>query len=202
MNLSDTIMAACQVRGRLPDFLGVEAQKSGTTSLHRLLAGHPQIFLPAENELKYFSKRYGEGVEWYAARYASAGRQQFCGEITPYYLFHPEAPQRIYALLPRIRIIVLLRDPVERALSQFFHSRRLGLECLELGAALTAEPERLSGAGVVLARPDGVPEGVDLCANAGCGEARSVEPGIREDLRRELAFTCEAMAERHGIHWP
>ena len=56
-----------------------------------------------------------------------AESHQCCGEVTPYYLFHPEVPQRIKSQLPDVKLIVLLRDPVERALSQYFHSRRLGL---------------------------------------------------------------------------
>ena len=70
---------------------------------------------------------------------------------TPYYLFHPEVPQRIKSQLPAVKLIVLLRDPVEQALSQFFHSRRLGLEPLELEAAIAAEPQRLADAAEHLA---------------------------------------------------
>lgn len=262
MNRSDTIMGARPSSGRLPDFLGVGAQKGGTTSLHRLLRAHPQVFLPAEKELHYFSKRYGEGLAWYSAQYAAAEPHQRCGEITPYYLFHPEAPRRIHDLLPDMLLIVLLRDPVERALSQYFHSRRLGLEPLELEAALAAETERMAGAAAALARTDGLhlshqehsyvsrsryerqlerygelfppqqllmlksedlflqpavvweevqrflglevlalPEGTCLRANAGDGEAAVVEQGVREQLRRQLAPTYAAMAERYGIHW-
>lgn len=140
---------------RFPDFLGIGAQKGGTTSLHRLLETHPGVFLPPEKEVHYFSKRFALGPDWYAARFAAACSRQRCGEITPYYLFHPEAPGRIHALLPEARLIVLLRDPVERALSQYFHSRRLGLEPLGLEEALAAEAQRLAGAEAVLAAPEG-----------------------------------------------
>jgi hypothetical protein len=130
----------------LPHFLGLGTQKGGTTSLHRLLAQHPQVFLPACKEVHYFSLHDQEPVSWYGAHYAHAGAGQQRGDITPYYLFHPRAPRAIQALLPEARLIVLLRDPVERALSQVFHARRLGFEPLELEAALAAEPERLAGA--------------------------------------------------------
>ena len=130
--------------GKLPEFLGVGVQKGGTTTLQRLLEQHPSAFLPAAKELHYFSLHYALGEGWYRVQFAEAGAQQRCGEITPYYLFHPAAPARIQALLPQARLIVLLRDPVKRALSQYFHSRRLGLEPLELEPALAAEPQRLA----------------------------------------------------------
>ena len=135
---------------RLPDFLGLGVQKGGTTYLHALLQQHPQVFLATPKEQQFFSLQWGAGVPGYAARFAAAAPQQRCGEITPYYVFHPLAPQRIQAVLPGARLIVLLRDPVERALSQYFHSRRLGLETLELEAALAAEPQRLAGSAAVL----------------------------------------------------
>lgn len=141
--------------GQLPDFLGIGVQKGGTTTLQRLLEQHPDLFLPKQKELHYFSLHYGKGEAWYRQQFADARADQHCGEITPYYVFHPEAPARIHALLPKAKLILLLRDPVERALSQFAHSRRLGLEPLELEQALKAEEERLEGAEEVLAADDG-----------------------------------------------
>ena len=113
-------------------------QKGGTTSLQRLLEHHPGAFLPPAKELHYFSLHYNQGEAWYRQQFAGAAVGQRCGEITPYYLFHPAAPQRIAALLPNVKLVLLLRDPVERALSQYFHSRRLGVEPLELEPALAA----------------------------------------------------------------
>lgn len=141
--------------GRLPDFLGLGVQKGGTTTLQRLLEQHPSAYLPAAKELHYFSLHFAEGEAWYRAYFAGAAPEQRCGEITPYYVFHPQAPDRVQALLPQSRLIVLLRDPVERALSQYFHSRRLGLEVLSLEAALVAESERLQGAHARLRAPEG-----------------------------------------------
>lgn len=130
----------------MPDFLGLGTQKGGTTTLHRLLNQHPQVFLPTCKEVHYFSLHDREPLSWYAAHFQEARHGQRCGDITPYYLFHPRAPQRIRSELPQMRMIVLLRDPVERALSQFFHARRHGFEPLDLEAALAAEPARLAGA--------------------------------------------------------
>lgn len=142
-------------RQQFPSFLGIGTQKGGTTTLQYLLAQHPQVFLPAAKELQFFSLYYGRGAAWYAEQFSGAGSHQCCGEITPYYLFHPRAPQRIAGLLPRVKLVVLLRDPVERCLSQYFHSCRLGLEPLPLEAALAAEPERLQHAELTLAADDG-----------------------------------------------
>ena len=141
--------------GRLPQFLGIGVQKGGTTTLQRLLEQHPQVYLPPRKELHYFSLNFSKGEAWYRQQFAEAQPDQSCGEITPYYVFHPQAPARIQALLPQARLILLLRDPVERALSQVAHSMRLGLEPLELEQALAAETERLEGAETVLAQPNG-----------------------------------------------
>ena len=135
-------------RLRLPHFLGLGTQKGGTTSLHQLLEQHPGVHLPHCKEVHYFSLHAEEPACWYAEHYRNARRGQQRGDITPFYLFHPEAPARIHALLPRVRMIVLLRDPVERALSQVFHARRHGFEVLELAEALAAEPERLASGNV------------------------------------------------------
>lgn len=141
--------------GRLPDFLGLGVQKGGTTTLQRLLEQHPGASLPPGKELHFFSLHHERGEAWYRQQFLGASPQQLCGEITPYYIFHPLASQRIHALVPEALLIVLLRDPVDRCLSQYFHARRLGLEPLELEQALQAEEERLIGAEAALAKPGG-----------------------------------------------
>ena len=137
---------------RLPDFLGIGTQKGGTTYLHGLLKQHPQVYLAHPKELHFFSLHQHRGLEWYGHHFDAAAAGQCCGEITPYYLFHPLAAERIAAALPKVKLIVLMRDPVERALSQYFHSKRLGLEPLELEEALEAEPKRLADAEAALKR--------------------------------------------------
>lgn len=140
---------------KFPNFLGLGVQKGGTTSLQQLLEQHRNVFLPRVKELHYFSLHYSKGKAWYASQFAEAGSNQLSGEITPYYLFHPEAHKRISMLLPKAKLIVLLRDPVDRALSQYFHSKRLGLEPLGLEEALQAEETRLDRANEVLIQSDG-----------------------------------------------
>lgn len=148
-------MNPLETDGSLPQFLGLGVQKGGTTTLQLLLKQHPQVWLPPKKELHFFSLHYARGAQWYSDCFTDAKANQCCGDITPYYIFHPHAPQRIAELLPDARLIVLLRDPVERCLSQYFHSCRHGFETLPLEAALAAEQERLAGAEAVLADPAG-----------------------------------------------
>lgn len=140
-------------RGRLPDFLCVGAQKAGTTTLHELLQAHPGVFLPPLKEVHYFSLHFDRPLSWYESVFASARPRQVAGEITPYYLFHPAAPARIAATVPGAKLIVLLRDPVDRAISGYFHSRRHGMEPLDIAEAFDAEQERTRDAERGLAEP-------------------------------------------------
>ena len=102
------------------------------------------MYLPPCKEVHYFSLHAQQPASWYAAHYGEARRAQRLGDITPYYLFHPQVPERIRTLLPKANLIVLLRDPLERALSQVFHARRHGFETLKVADALAAEPQRLA----------------------------------------------------------
>ena len=143
-----------QARGRLglreaqarPHFLGVGTQKGGTSTLCQLLRKHPEIFIPKEKEVHYFTKFYDRGETWYREKFADAPAGRLRGEITPFYLFHAAVPERIQALRAKMKIIVLLRHPVERTLSQYYHSCRWNLETLPLEEALAAEEERLQEA--------------------------------------------------------
>ena len=136
-----------------PHFLGVGTQKGGTTSLYQLLKGHPDIYLPDNKEIHYFTKFYDRGDAWYRKQFEPAPAGQLRGEITPYYLFHAAVPKRIHALRSDMKIIALLRHPVERTLSQYYHSCRWKLETLPLEEALAAEEERLQGALEVIQTP-------------------------------------------------
>ncbi len=137
---------------RLPDFLGIGTQKGGTTYLHGLLQQHPKVHLAHPKELHFFTLHQHRGLKWYSQHFEAAPADNRCGEITPYYLFHPLAAERIAAALPKVKLIVLLRDPVERALSQYFHSKRLGLEPLDFEDAFAAESKRLADAESALKR--------------------------------------------------
>jgi len=127
-------------------FIGLGVQKGGTTTLHALLDKHPNACLPEEKETHYFSKNYEKGFDWYIKRFKPSEEEKILGEITPYYLFHPLAPRRIHTIIPNAKLIILLRDPVRRSISQYFHSKRLGVETLEIHEAFKAEDKRLRNA--------------------------------------------------------
>jgi len=145
---------------KLPDFLIVGAQKCGTTSLYKYLSAHPSIvpFVPvghARKEVRYFSNYFACGLNWYKAHFPSLAynkiikgltqRDLITGESSPSYMFHPHAPGRIHELLPDIRLIVLLRNPIDRAYSHYQHVVRLGREELEFERAIEIESDRLAG---------------------------------------------------------
>jgi hypothetical protein len=142
-------------RRLLPTFIIIGAQRSGTTSLYQYLAEHPAIAPAATKEVHFFDTRYGRGLSWYRGHFptratAERGRRRtgfepIAGEASPYYLFHPLAPERIAHDLPFAKFIVMLRDPVSRAVSQYQHERSLGAEDLSIEEAFAQEPARLAG---------------------------------------------------------
>ena len=83
-------------------------------------------FVPARKELHYFTDEFARGPEWYAEQFAGAGPGQLLGEATPTYLLSPEALRRMHDLAPGARVIVLVREPVDRAYSHHKHWRRKG----------------------------------------------------------------------------
>lgn len=141
-----------------PDFFIVGAQRAGTTSLHEILAAHPDVFMSAVKEPAYFAFAAGDpGYRLASGRRISfpfADRDRYLelfraargatriGEASTLYFDAPGTPARIAAAVPDARIVVVLRDPVERARSAHRYMVRNGHEPLDLDAALDAEPER------------------------------------------------------------
>lgn len=142
----------------LPSFLITGAQRCGTTSLYRALAQHPLLLKPVLRKgVHYFDVGYEHGLNWYQShfplRMSAAllghryGSRAHAYESSPYYLFHPLAGERIAADLPGVKLIVLVRDPVERACSAHAHELARGFETeSHFERALELEPERLAGA--------------------------------------------------------
>ena len=131
----------------LPNFVILGAQKAGTTSLYAYLSQHPQIVPAALKEVHYFDLYRNKKVDWYRAHFPfqdelKAG--QITGEATPYYLFHPGAAKMMSAVLPNVKLIILLRNPVDRAISHYYHEVKNGKETLPLQQALASEETRLS----------------------------------------------------------
>ena len=129
---------------QLPDFLILGAQKAGTTALYAYLRWHPQITGPSFKEVSFFDRHYARGERWYRA-HLPIRRSGIVGEASPSYLFHPLAPERVARMLPRARMIALLRDPVDRAFSHYQHEVALGREDLSFEDALAREAERMAG---------------------------------------------------------
>jgi len=133
----------------LPDFLIIGAQKCGTSSLHAQLALHPEVRAPLTKEVHYFDIHYHRGPLWYGAHFPLRDRRHAAGGWKTYessvcYLFYDFVPERIIALLPKVRLIAMVRDPVERAYSQYQMSRKRNAESLSFEAAIAAEEERLA----------------------------------------------------------
>lgn len=128
----------------LPDFLVIGAQRAGTTALYEYLRRHPDIAGPAWKEVNYFDVHYRRGEAWYRGHFPMRSHA-IVGEASPSYLFHPLAPRRVGALLPDVRLIALLRNPVDRALSHYHHEVDLGREPLAFDEALEREEERMRG---------------------------------------------------------
>jgi hypothetical protein len=144
----------------LPDFLVIGTKRGGTTSLWFALAGHPDVapLFPALQELKsphYFDIHYDKPLGWYRSFFATraqlrrhearTGRRAFTGEASPYYMFHPLAAERIAKVLPEVKLVVSLRDPVERLWSHYNERLAGHTETLGVEQAVDAEAGRLAG---------------------------------------------------------
>lgn len=138
-----------------PAFLMIGAQRCGTTSLFRALAAHPQVVHPAFHKgVNYFDLNYYRGPDWYRGHFpvAEIARRRRAGsgdpvafEASGYYLYHPLAMERIGRDLPDVKLVVMLRDPVERAFSAHKHEYARGFEWETFERALELEDDRLIG---------------------------------------------------------
>lgn len=132
-----------------PSFIIIGAQKAGTTSLYEYLLRHPQVSPAYHKEIHYFDVNFEKSERWYRAHFPIhrpnlTGRPKaLAGEATPYYLFHPSAPQRMATLYPNIKLICLLRDPVDRAYSHYTHNKRKGREKRSFEEAIKDEHQWL-----------------------------------------------------------
>lgn len=128
----------------LPDAVIIGAMKCGTTSLNAWLRHHPQVLYPCRKELHYFDQHADRSVGWYRSHFPLRGHLLkpavgLCTiEATPAYIYRPEVPERMHALLPEARLIAILRNPVRRAISHYDHRHRHGREQRSLEEALMA----------------------------------------------------------------
>jgi hypothetical protein len=129
---------------QLPDFIIIGTQRGGTTSLYHYLVAHPRIGRALRKEVHFFDRYYERGIDWYLAHFPRRGEFPLVGEASPYYMFHPEVPDRIQAAVPEAKFILLLRNPVDRAYSQYHMKVERGLETVSFAEAIAREPERLA----------------------------------------------------------
>jgi Sulfotransferase domain len=139
----------------LPGVLIIGAQKAGTTSLHEYMTSHPLVASATVKEVHYFDLNFHRGLNWYRAHFPKldtlramdreSGCRALACEGSPYYLAHPLVPYRVRGLLPAVKLIAVLRDPIQRALSHHNHEVEMRHEQLPFEAAVDAEAGRLAG---------------------------------------------------------
>jgi hypothetical protein len=127
----------------LPTFLIVGAMRSGTTSLARYLGAHPDIRIAPEKEVHFFDLNFDRGLDWYCGRLDGSESAACVGEATPSYMYDKSSVERMVKTLPRVKLIAILRDPIDRAYSHFQLNKALGIEPMSFQQALRAEAERL-----------------------------------------------------------
>jgi hypothetical protein len=133
----------------LPNFLVIGSMKAGTSSLHHYLQSHPQIFMSPRKELDFFTKERSSnrGIDWYESHFADADGALAIGETSPSYSKHPQygpVPKLVARALPDIRLIYLIRHPVERMRSHYIHWVLKGTEREPIDKALLTNPMYLN----------------------------------------------------------
>ena len=140
----------------LPNFYVVGTQRGGTTSLFIYLLAHEMVHGPRRAKgVHYYDTNFHQPVSWYRGNFPRVstleaqakthGAQPAVGEGAPYYLFSPTIPKRIHDITPKARIIAVLREPLDRAISHHNHEVKRGFETLSIEEAFDAEDERLAG---------------------------------------------------------
>lgn len=186
--------------GGLPDFLIIGAQKCGTTALRDTLDGHPEIHIALgerdSGELHFFDveKNWERGVDWYRSHFDSPDRVQ--GEKTPRYIFLPKCHQRMADTVPAARLIVCLRNPVDRAYSHWNHYNQVSERTTRRGWEVMSFEE------VIEKRPDVIQRGLYAGQLASLLERFPREQFqiiISERLRAEPQATYARLCEFLGV---
>lgn len=150
--LEKLLRAATSPIRLLPDFLLIGTQRGGTTALYHYLKSHFCIVPAIVPELQFFDKKFRKGLKWYRGHFPTCIEKYYTehirqhafltGEASSSYLFYPHVPGRVARALPHVKLIVLLRNPIDRAYSQYFHAIELGHETLSFEDAIQDEEER------------------------------------------------------------
>ncbi|MDY7003539.1 MAG: tetratricopeptide repeat protein [Cyanobacteriota bacterium] len=128
-----------------PNFIIIGTGKSGTTSLYNYLSQHPQILPAIKKEIYFWSIHFDKGINWYLAHFPPIpkGIKFLTGEATPTYIYSWHTPERLFSIFPQIKLIVILRNPVDRAISHYYHEVRTKRENKSLSEAIFSQLERL-----------------------------------------------------------
>ncbi len=135
-----------------PTFVIAGVQKCGTTSLFQALDLHPRVLRPKHKEIHFFDQHWRRGTSWYADQFPDLSPGQMTGEATPVYSYGATARRRMIRTLPEVKVVLVLRDPVSRAYSHYWHSRRNQEDLPTFEEALAAEPQRLASGNPLDAR--------------------------------------------------
>ena len=193
--------------GALPNLVIIGAMKCGTTSLHRYLDLHPDVAMSGRKELNFFfgpadgggepgwaDGNWGRGPDWYAAQFDAAAAVR--GEASPGYTSpsHPEVAARLATLIPDARLVYAVRDPLDRALSQYWHHRREGTESREPEEALLDPGSQYVARGRYLER---------LAPFLAAGLGGRITVVAQEQLRDRPRATMRRLFARLGVddHW-
>ncbi len=130
----------------LPNFLIIGAQKSGTTSLYNYLTNYPEILPALQKEIYFFDLHFNKGLTWYRKFFPLRSNlnnnyKRFTLEASASYLFYPHAPKRVKQTLGEIKLIVLLRNPIDRAFSNYKWEKRRGRENRTFEEVISTEEE-------------------------------------------------------------
>ena len=188
--------------GRLADFVIAGEMKTGTTSLAFYLDEHPEIAMATRRPVRFFDEEWTRGTEWYAEQFPAVDPNVRLGDDTPNYLFDAVAVERMAATLPDARIVVMLRDPVQRAWSHYWHHDRTDFDRRGFRAAI--EHELIDGVAA-----NGTPEGSGYVARGRYVESltrlfeqydrEQVFVGFQEDLDRDPGALVASLLEFLGV---
>ncbi len=110
----------------LPTYIIAGAMRSGTTALNSYLRQHPEVGVSSDKETHFFDRNFDNGLDWYRSLFPEEGKFRAIGEATPNYMFSPMALDRIKETLPDVKLVVMLRNPIDRAYSHYWHDRARG----------------------------------------------------------------------------
>ena len=130
---------------RKPDFIYVGAAKAGTSWLFNMLSAHPDCYLPPAKDTEFFTRQFNLGENWYLRHFGPGESVPVCGEISPYCFEFPEVAGRIREMLPEVRILACLRNPLRKAVSWFHYRKCIDLKKDVDFATYAFAPETLRG---------------------------------------------------------